>query len=146
MKCKSATRRLEERWRQENQVNEDCIFQYEGDWQLCQAKVIQKPCSKRTIFEWRVEINDSVVTRLWGGDDVEWIAQPSNGFSGGILSFWRKGILNVLFTFSHSGYVGVAAQVGVRVIYFVNVYSGCSIRRKRELWSSLLREKSRVSG
>lgn len=93
----------------------------------------------------RMEIDNTVVTRLWGGEEVEWIAQPSNGLSSGILSFWRKGMLNVLFTFSQSGYVGIAAQVDDRVIYFVKVYSGCSIRRKRDLWTSLLREKARLN-
>lgn len=35
----------------------------------------------------REEIDVSVVSRLWGRDDVDWVAQPSFALSGGILSF-----------------------------------------------------------
>lgn len=93
----------------------------------------------------RKEIDTSIVSRMWGGDDVEWIAQPSDGLSGGILTCWRKGILSVLFSFSQTGYVGVAAQIEGRLFYFVNVYSGCSARRKRDLWASLIRDKVRLN-
>lgn len=72
-------------------------------------------------------VNNGLVARLWGGDDFEWFAQPSNDLSGSILSIWRKGMLNFLIPFSTPGFVGVAVQQEPRTIYFVNIYSGCSI-------------------
>lgn len=76
----------------------------------------------------RMDMDVSIVSRLWGGDDVEWFASPSIGLSGGILTFWHKGLLIVLFSFSQTGFVGVAAHVEGKLCYFVNIYSGCSAK------------------
>lgn len=79
----------------------------------------------------RSGIDIAVVSRLWG-DDFGWLAQSSNDLSGGILKVWHKSKFNFLFSFSNLGYVGCAMQVENRLVYFVNVYFGCAIRRKRE--------------
>lgn len=73
----------------------------------------------------RSNVDNKMVARLWSGDDFEWVAQSSVGLSDDILSIWRKGMFNFLFSFSQPGYVGVAIKQGTRNIYFVNVYSGC---------------------
>lgn len=56
----------------------------------------------------RAEMTDQLVSCLWGRDDFEWLAQSSNGLSDGILSIWRKGMFNFLFSFYQPGFVGFA--------------------------------------
>lgn len=93
----------------------------------------------------RSVIEEGVVSRIWGGDDFLWLAQSSNGLSGGLLTIWRKGIFDLLFSFSNSDFLGLAVQMESKMIYLINVYSRCAIRRKREMWSKILSEKARLS-
>lgn len=65
----------------------------------------------------RGDIMTLLVSRLWGGDDFKWLAQPSCGLFGGILSIWLKGIFNFLFSFSQPGFVGVALEQEGGTVY-----------------------------
>lgn len=64
-------------------------------------KLVQKEKFDVCLFQEtkRSEVDALTVARMWGGDDFEWVAQSSNGLSGGILSVWRKGLFTHLFFF-----------------------------------------------
>ncbi|XP_058751345.1 uncharacterized protein LOC131624421 [Vicia villosa] len=92
--------------------------------------------------ETKVEsFTDIVVYEMWGGTDVEWTFRPSRGRSGGIISMWRKGLFGLGFSFAGDGYVGFNGRWKNLNVYVVNVYSSCTIAKKRVLWKELVKRK-----
>lgn len=88
-------------------------------------------------------VNNSLIERLWGGVDCEWIAKSSVGLSGGLISIWRAGSLSINFYFSGDGFLGVCGvlEKTQTVVYLVNVYSPCHLAGKRKLWEELTMSK-----
>lgn len=113
----------------------------------CVKRLIQKEGFDVCFFQEtkRREIDVVDVSRMWGGYNFDWIAKSSSGLSGGLLTVWRKGVFEFLFSFSNSDFIGMAVKMDNRIIYLINVYSGCAIRRKRELWSNIISEKARLN-
>ncbi|PNX74944.1 cysteine-rich receptor-like protein kinase, partial [Trifolium pratense] len=69
--------------------------------------------------------------------DVQWIAQASDGLSGGLLTVWNIGIFNFKFSFNDVGFLGICVEWKGLILYIVNVYSPCNYAGKRRLWDIL---------
>lgn len=54
---------------------------------------------------------------------------------------WNLETIKKIFSFEGEGFLGIQI-IQKDYIYIVNVYSGCSIEKKRKLWSNLLKFKS----
>lgn len=65
------------------------------------------------------------------------MSKNANGMSGGLLSVWKSDIMEVMFYFSGDHLMGVCAKIQGNICYIVNVYSACSMARKRRLWVNL---------
>ncbi|XP_058746178.1 uncharacterized protein LOC131619053 [Vicia villosa] len=84
------------------------------------------------------DMNDNLVGSIWGGCNVGWSAKNSQGFSGGMLVLWKKEVIEVNFSFTGEGFLGIGATFKGVKCYFVNVYSSCNITLKRKMWEELL--------
>ncbi|CAK8542268.1 unnamed protein product [Lathyrus sativus] len=82
---------------------------------------------------------------LWGDPNVEWSESGACGASGGIIILWRKGILNINFSFRGVRFVDINAAWKGQDIFFVNVYSYCLSALKRRYWGDLVAIKSRLN-
>ncbi|GKV30536.1 hypothetical protein SLEP1_g39339 [Rubroshorea leprosula] len=76
---------------------------------------------------------------VWDLDNFEWVAQPANGASGGILIIWNSNIFKKIGCLEGAGFLGVVGFWGEENIpcYLVNVYSPCDLASKRILWENL---------
>ncbi|GKV27862.1 hypothetical protein SLEP1_g36982 [Rubroshorea leprosula] len=76
---------------------------------------------------------------IWDSDNFEWVAQPANGASGGILTIWNSTVFKKISILEGAGYLGVVGFWGEENIpcYLVNVYSSCDLVNKRILWENL---------
>ncbi|XP_058733032.1 uncharacterized protein LOC131604619 [Vicia villosa] len=89
------------------------------------------------------QMDDVMVSALWGSNDVEWTAKGSEGASGGMLIIWRKGDVEPLFSFRTEGALGVCANFKGQAFFFINVYSSCQIEKKKACWSDLVKLKNK---
>ncbi|KAK2420958.1 hypothetical protein QL285_031636 [Trifolium repens] len=48
-------------------------------------------------------MDDYMIHNLWGHKDVQWVAKPAVGFSGGLLIIWNKDSLVYRFSFTGVG-------------------------------------------
>ncbi|XP_058783968.1 uncharacterized protein LOC131658719 [Vicia villosa] len=90
------------------------------------------------------KMTEQVIWRLWGSKDCEWSAKEAIGRSGGIVTIWRKGVFCPEFTFGGKGFLGLKIIVNDKVIYFINVYSPCSLSEKREMWLEIIRWRNKL--
>ncbi|XP_058759359.1 uncharacterized protein LOC131632631 [Vicia villosa] len=60
------------------------------------------------------------------------------GRSGGLLTIWRKDVVEVLSSFKGEGFLGIHVQWKNHLYYVVNIYSPCDLSRKKILWNDLL--------
>ncbi|XP_058768344.1 uncharacterized protein LOC131642077 [Vicia villosa] len=87
-------------------------------------------------------MNNSLAQSYWGNGEVMWSAKNSIGMSGGMLLLWNPAIIEAQVSFEGDGFVGIQALWRGTCIYFVNIYSACTIHSKRKLWSDLVNLKS----
>lgn len=68
--------------------------------------------------------------------------------SWGMLIIWNSDLLEIVFSFSGRGFVGVYAKwkTSNETCFLVNVYSPCSLERKKELLRDLLLCKRSLGG
>ncbi|XP_058745932.1 uncharacterized protein LOC131618791 [Vicia villosa] len=88
-------------------------------------------------------MKDVIACSFWGGGDVGWLAKNSQGMSGGILTLWNKEVVDVCFSFSEEGFLGICAMFKGVKYYFVSIYSSCHIALKRRLWGELISLRNR---
>jgi exonuclease III len=86
----------------------------------------------------RASFSDSMLHSLWGHNDIMWVAKESIGLSGGMLSVWNKDIFSFKYSFTGVGFLGICVDWRGGLLYIVNIYSPCSSRGKRKLWSDLI--------
>lgn len=94
------------------------------------------------IQESKLEVVDSrLCFSLWGNNDCEWLALPSIGRSGGLISIWKKTSFNLTASFSGPGYLGMSGiwTNGVSC-NFINIYSLCDLSGKDFLWQNVVSE------
>lgn len=77
--------------------------------------------------------SDSLANSFWGGGETDWTVRNSNGASGGLAIFWKKGTLNLNYSFSGSGYVGINVCWKGSIVNLVNIYAPCSVSARRVL-------------
>lgn len=87
-------------------------------------------------------MDDFSVHSIWGQNDLMWSAKNVVGHFGGSLLMWNPSLLQAQFSFEGTGFVGIKSIWKGMVVYFVNVYSPCSIIGKRRLWSNLIKVKA----
>ncbi|GLU19817.1 hypothetical protein SLE2022_360420 [Rubroshorea leprosula] len=90
--------------------------------------------------ETKMERVDTRVCRaLWGTNECEWVAKPSNGRSGGLLCIWDPNCFIRDKVFEGQNFLGVFGFWGQNKVpvYIVNVYSPCDIEGKRLLWEEI---------
>ncbi|KAI5399731.1 hypothetical protein KIW84_064896 [Lathyrus oleraceus] len=56
-------------------------------------------------------MNDLSAQSLWGDKEIKWETMGSIGKCGGIIIIWRNQFLNPLYSFSGTGFVGLAATI-----------------------------------
>src|SRR4051812_3259240 len=84
------------------------------------------------------KMSEVLVSSLWGAKEYGWSARDSEGSAGGILTVWRKDIIQPVFSFSGKGFLGIKASNKGQVLYLINIYSPCSLLDKRTLWREIL--------
>ncbi|MCH80924.1 LINE-1 reverse transcriptase like [Trifolium medium] len=89
----------------------------------------------------RDSFDDFMIHNVWGHKDVEWVAKESRGLSGGLLTVWNAGLFTFHYSFTGDGFLGVCGEWKASLVYFVNIYSSCSLSGKRKLWNDLLEFK-----
>lgn len=83
-------------------------------------------------------MEERIIKILWGVEEFERSAVGSEGHSGGMLTVWKKGVIEPSFSFKDKGFLGVNVCWQGTNCNFVNVFSSCFISEKRELWRKLL--------
>lgn len=68
-----------------------------------------------------------MVDSIWGGGVCNFVSKDAEGLSGGMIIIWDTNVLEVFFSFSGVGFVGVCARKrrSSDVFFMVNVYSPC---------------------
>ena len=61
--------------------------------------------------------------------------------SGGLLTIWKEGMVEVLNSFKGECYLGTKVLWMGNIYYVVNVYSSCDLSKMKQLWSNLLELK-----
>ncbi|GKV50258.1 hypothetical protein SLEP1_g56970 [Rubroshorea leprosula] len=74
-----------------------------------------------------------------GGKDMDWVAKPSNGMSGGLICIWDTKMLKKKETIEGENFLGVFGLWGLEEtpVFIINIYSPCQITKKRALWEEL---------
>ncbi|XP_058762006.1 uncharacterized protein LOC131635401 [Vicia villosa] len=95
------------------------------------------------IQESKLETVDvGIVNSLWPNEKVGLSFSGSSGASGGLITIWKEGVCEVLFSFRGEGFIGIKVIHKGLPFYIVNVYSPCTLQLKRKLWKDLLQCKS----
>lgn len=90
------------------------------------------------------QMKESMVSDMWRGQDVEWNAKEVEGQSGGILTMWRPGVIDPIFSFRRVGFIGIRAYWKGKTCYFINIYSYYLIESKSAIWMELMKLKSKL--
>ncbi|XP_058749290.1 uncharacterized protein LOC131622283 [Vicia villosa] len=85
-----------------------------------------------------------VVKSLWSNTDIGFSFSNSECLSGEIISLWRTDRVEVIHSFRGEGFLGNKVVWKKGVYYVVNVYSSCSLEKKKVLWRNLLELKRRL--
>ncbi|CAL0303504.1 unnamed protein product [Lupinus luteus] len=89
------------------------------------------------IRDTKIQVVDSVLcASLWGSDDVGWAFVLAEGFSGGIMSLWKKSIFVCHEIRLGSNFVMVRGNWSMNNVFcnIMNTYSPCDLARKRLFW------------
>ncbi|KAK7274641.1 hypothetical protein RIF29_15737 [Crotalaria pallida] len=84
-------------------------------------------------------MDQSMAKSLWGDSNLDWVAIPSIGRSGGILCIWRKSSFSRCNVVQGNNFILIQ---GVWISDFficsiVTVYSPCGLAKKISLWEEL---------
>ncbi|XP_058770682.1 uncharacterized protein LOC131644227 [Vicia villosa] len=90
-------------------------------------------------------MEDFIAWGLWSNLEVGYSFSDSIGRSGGILTLWRKDMMEVLNSFKGEGFLGIKVKWKENFYYVVNIYSSCVLQKKKDLWDNLLKLKSSFS-
>ncbi|XP_058722527.1 uncharacterized protein LOC131594419 [Vicia villosa] len=82
---------------------------------------------------------------LWRSSKIGYSYSNSIGMSGGVITLWKEGSIEVEFSFKGEGYLGIKVLSKEFFYYMVNVYSPCCLRKKKLLWEKLLELKEKFS-
>ncbi|XP_058776799.1 uncharacterized protein LOC131651145 [Vicia villosa] len=83
-------------------------------------------------------MDDVMAKSFWRDTEVGYSFSNSLGRSGGILTMWKKDVVDVENSFKGDGFVGIKVSWNNHFYYVVNVYSPCEHRKKKALWKELL--------
>lgn len=81
--------------------------------------------------------NQALAQSFWRGNEVEWTANNSKGTAGGLVILWKRGFLNINFSFIDKDFVGININWKGNKYNLVNVYAPSSVVSKRDLWKKL---------
>ncbi|XP_058757968.1 uncharacterized protein LOC131631204 [Vicia villosa] len=90
------------------------------------------------------KMTENIVNRIWGAEYCEWSAKEADGRAGGIITIWKKDAFVPVFSFHGKGFLGIKGSVKGMIVYYVNIYSQCSLADKRKLWQDLIKWKSKL--
>lgn len=71
-------------------------------------------------------MGDDLIRSIWGIEDFEWSAIAARGQSGGIITIWRKDVVNPKFSFMGDGYLGINCLWKGLNCCIMNFYSSCN--------------------
>ncbi|XP_058725573.1 uncharacterized protein LOC131596854 [Vicia villosa] len=83
-------------------------------------------------------LNEDYANSFWRHPDIGFSFTNSEGRSGGLITFWKKSIMDVLFSFNGEGFLGLKVSWKEDLYCVVNVYSSCDLIKKKALWEKLL--------
>lgn len=72
------------------------------------------------------KVGDDLIRSIWGIEDFEWSAIAARGQSGGIITIWRKDVVNPKFSFMGDGYLGINCLWKGLNCCIMNFYSSCN--------------------
>lgn len=90
-------------------------------------------------------MDDLPVKTFWGRNEVMWSFKKARGRSGGFLTMWNPELCVRLASFEGEGFLGVQLHWKGLLIYFVNIYSSCFLRKNKKHWEDPLFLKSSFS-
>ncbi|XP_058783264.1 uncharacterized protein LOC131657935 [Vicia villosa] len=83
-------------------------------------------------------MDDEMAKSFWRDSEVGYSFSNSLGRSGGILTLWKKDVVDVENSFKGDDFVGIKVSWNNHLYYVVNVYSPCENRKKKALWNDIL--------
>ncbi|XP_058732644.1 uncharacterized protein LOC131604201 [Vicia villosa] len=83
-------------------------------------------------------MKEDYANSFWRNSEIGFSFSNSEGRSGGLITLWKKSIMDVLFSFKGEGFLGLKVCWKGDPYYVVNVYSSCVLTKKKALWERLL--------
>ncbi|XP_058765404.1 uncharacterized protein LOC131638877 [Vicia villosa] len=90
-----------------------------------------------------VNLDSFLVNSLWLEGPVGWSAKWAVGRSDGILTLWKPGLSELVFSSVGEGFLGIHVIWKGKLLYLVNVYASCLLVKKKEMWWRLRELKNR---
>ncbi|KAL9681272.1 hypothetical protein QQ045_013054 [Rhodiola kirilowii] len=94
--------------------------------------------------------DERVVAAMWGGEKMCWRCVDAEGSSGGLLTIWDPGFMQLRDEVMGKGFIMVQGEVMCdhqpALINFLNVYAPCGDKEKAMLWEHLVSLKSLYEG
>ncbi|GKV31438.1 hypothetical protein SLEP1_g40124 [Rubroshorea leprosula] len=83
-------------------------------------------------------VDKQLCRKLWDSDNMEWVAKPSSGASGGLIIIWNSEVFKKVDVFEGDGFLGIYGLWGpdAHPCILCNVYSSCDLEKKKILWGS----------
>ncbi|XP_058763563.1 uncharacterized protein LOC131637014 [Vicia villosa] len=83
-------------------------------------------------------MNEAYANSFWRHPEIGFSFSNSEGRSGGLITFWKKSNMEVLFSFKGEGFLGLKVCWKEDLYDVVNVYSSCDLSKKKASWDKLL--------
>lgn len=69
---------------------------------------------------------------MWMDNNIEWSAKWAVGRSDGIITLWKSGLFELVFSFVGKGFLGIhVIWRGNRFILLMCMFHACMIRRRK---------------
>ncbi|XP_021840553.1 uncharacterized protein [Spinacia oleracea] len=83
--------------------------------------------------------SDKIIQSFWKNKDIDWIASPSVGLSGGLISLWSKTFFTMSANTSTRNWIAIHGTLltGNHKCSIINIYNPCSIEGRAEVWCDL---------
>lgn len=103
---------------------------------LVRSEKLEFICIQETKLE---KVDGFPCQSLWDSSDVDWLYKESVGSSGGLICIWGTDCFTIQDSFSRNGFLGMKGLwwSSQDPCFIFNIYSPCSLSRKRALWADL---------
>ena len=93
------------------------------------------------IQETKVEdFNPRLINSMWKDSQVKWVASPSHGSSGGIISLWSAHFFTLSSSICERNWIAISGEFPSTKFKctLINVYNPCSIAERSDVWQNII--------